>query len=100
MMTHQKTTLLKDISKVGEFVSSQKAREMIGAWQRQEPDGVFSFLYGRHVFESILAVPHCEGIRVFNAFMEQEDRQALVLVAVDASGKHILNYPVQTSEGM
>ncbi|HEY1202865.1 MAG TPA: hypothetical protein VGE79_17900 [Niastella sp.] len=99
MMTHQ-TTVLKDISKVGEFVSPEKAQEMISAWQRQEPDGVFSFLYGRHVFESILAVPYCEGIRVFNAFMEQGDRQALVLVAVDASGKHILNYPVQTSEGM
>jgi len=100
MMTHQRTTVLKDIRKIGEFVTPQKAQEMITAWQRQEPDGVFSFLYGRHVFESILAVPHCEGIRIFNAFMEQEDQQALVLVAVDAAGKHILNYPLQTNEGM
>jgi len=100
MMTHQKTTVIKDISKVGEFVTQQKAQEMITAWQSQEPDGVFSFLHGRHVFESLLAVPHCAGIRIFNAYMEQEDRQALVLVAVDATGKHILNYQVQTGEGV
>lgn len=100
MMTHQKITTLKDIRKIGEFVSPQKAQEMITAWQSQEPDGVFSFLYGRHVFESILAGPHCAGIRIFNAYTEQEDRQALVLVAVDAAGKHILHYQVQTAEGV
>lgn len=100
MISHQKVTALKDINKIGELLSPQKAQEMITAWQSQEPDGVFSFLYGRHVFEKILAVPGCKGIRVFNAYMESEERQALVLIAVDAAGKHIFSYQLQTGEGV
>ncbi|WP_298734738.1 hypothetical protein [uncultured Chitinophaga sp.] len=89
MITQEKkATLLKDIRKIGSFISSKQAQEMIAAYQQQEPEGTRSVVYGRHVFEALLQIPGCEGIRAFNA-INAEGIHTFVLIGANAKGKHI-----------
>lgn len=99
-MIPQKTkTDLSQISKIGSLISLQQAQEMIEAYQQQEPDGIRSFLYGRHIFDKLLSVPGCEGIRVFNG-LNSKGIHALVFVAVDGNNRNILEYKVSTPDGI
>lgn len=97
-MLLKETTILKQIHKIGTLLSPQKAQEMIEAWQSQEPEAVRSFLYGRKIFEKLLQVPDCAGIRVFNGLNEKG--HALVFVPVNEKNQNILNYTTTTPEGI
>lgn len=100
MLMNQTSSLrLKDLTKVGGFISRKQSQEMIEIWQQQEPDAIRSFLYGRKVFEQLLSVPGCAGIRVFNG-INAENRQALVFAAMNAKGDNILEYFINTENGL
>ena len=90
---------VKDMTKVGAFISRKQSQEMIEAWQSQEPDAIRSFLYGRKVFDQLLSVPGCAGIRVFNG-INAENRQALVFAAINEKGDNILEYYVNNGNGL
>jgi hypothetical protein len=100
MLMNQTSSLrLKDLTKVGGFISRKQSQEMIETWQQQEPDAIRSFLYGRKVFEQLLSVPGCAGIRVFNG-INAENRQALVFAAMNEKGDNILEYYINTNAGL
>jgi hypothetical protein len=99
MQVQEVKAILKEIHKIGTLLSLQKANEMIEAWQNQEPDAIRSFLYGKNIFEQLLQVPGCVGIRVFNG-LDDNSRQALVFVPVNERNQNILNYPVYKEEGI
>ncbi|WP_160711094.1 hypothetical protein [Chitinophaga solisilvae] len=79
------------IRETGSVISRREAQEMIEAWQQQEPDGVRSIMYGRHIFDALLRIPGCEGIRIFNA-ADHDQQQTFLLLASDSRGEHILQY--------
>ncbi|WP_207515793.1 hypothetical protein [Longitalea luteola] len=99
MQVQVRRTILKEVRKIGTLLSLEKAKEMIEAWQNQEPEAVKSFLYGRKIFEQLLQVPGCVGIRVFNG-IDDNGQQALVFVPVGEKNQNILNYSVTTTEGI
>jgi hypothetical protein len=99
MQMQERKTVLKEIRTIGTLLSLEKAKEMIEAWQNQEPEAVKSFLYGRKVFEQLLQVPGCVGIRVFNG-LNDNGHQALVFVPVGERNQNILNYSITTPEGI
>lgn len=99
MQVQVRKTILKEIRTIGTLLSLEKAKEMIEAWQNQEPEAVKSFLYGRKIFEQLLQVPGCVGIRVFNG-IDDNGQQALVFVPVGERNQNILNYSVTTTEGI
>lgn len=99
MQVQVRKTVLKEIRTIGTLISLEKAKEMIEAWQNQEPEAVKSFLYGRKIFEQLLQVPGCMGIRVFNG-INDNGQQALVFVPVGERNQNILNYTVTTPEGI
>jgi hypothetical protein len=72
---------------------------MISAWQNEEPEAIRSWLYGREVIDAVLAVPGCAGIRVFNG-INDKGVHALVFTAVDAAGGNILQYKINTPDGL
>lgn len=88
-----------DLSQTGKNISLQKARGMINAWQHQQPTAVYSFLFGRKKFEALLAVPDCAGIVVYNGINE-ENKQTLVILPVDAQGVNIMEYSLAIPEGL
>jgi hypothetical protein len=99
MQMQERKTVLKEIRTIGSLISLETAKEMIEAWQNQEPEAVKSFLYGRKIFEQLLQVPGCVGIRVFNG-LNDNGRQALVFVPVGEKNQNILNYSITTPEGI
>ena len=99
MQVQEGKTILKEIRKIGSLISLEKAKEMIEAWQNQEPEAVKSFLYGRNIFEQLLQVPGCVGIRVFNG-LDDNGQQSLVFVPVGERNQNILNYSVTNAEGI
>ena len=100
MLANQVSLLrIEDMTKVGKFISRKQSQEMIEAWQSQEPDAIRSFLYGRKVFDQLLSVPGCAGIRVFNG-INAENRQALVFAAINEKGDNILEYYVNNGNGL
>lgn len=98
-MTSQPKTTLTAIKHIGKFIKPQQAETAIAAWQTKHPKGIFSFLYGRHVFDTMLAAPGCDGIRIFNG-INDEGKQALVFIGTDAQGGHIFSYQLQNAEGL
>ncbi|MFL5748149.1 MAG: hypothetical protein ACJ751_25980 [Niastella sp.] len=99
MQMQERKTALKEIRTIGSLISLETAKEMIEAWQNQEPEAVKSFLYGRKVFEQLLQVPGCVAIRVFNG-LDDNSQQALVFVPVGEKNQNILNYSITTPEGI
>jgi hypothetical protein len=87
MITHKRKLLLSRIAKIGAFISTTQADEMIARFRNQQPNGVGSFLYDSKLFRQLLSVPGCEGIRIINAI--HEDRHTLVFVAVDSLNRNI-----------
>lgn len=98
MIPLQKVTLRNEIRNTGTYIKPQQAQNIIAAWQSQYPRAIFSFLYGRHIFDKIFAAPTCAGIRIFNG-INDEGKQALVFIGTDAAEKHIFSYELQTAEG-
>lgn len=90
---------MKEIRKIGALISLEKAKEMIESWQTREPEAVKSILYGRNIFETLLQVPGCVGIRVFNG-LNDNNQQSFVFVPVGERNQNILNYTVTTEDGM
>ncbi|HVI43341.1 MAG TPA: hypothetical protein VM802_00660 [Chitinophaga sp.] len=83
----------------GYSITLQQSLDMTQGWQQQYPDAVRSFMYGRRVFEQLLNVPGCESIRIFNG-INQENKQALIFVAVNDKGGNILSYFLSNEEGL
>ena len=89
MITQKKRKLLlSNISKIGSIITLTDALEMITTYQNHTPGGVGAVLYGRELFDKLLSVPGCVGIRMVNAM--HEGAHSLVLVAVDRNNKNIL----------
>ncbi|MFL5744925.1 MAG: hypothetical protein ACJ751_09690, partial [Niastella sp.] len=99
MPVQQVKAFLKEIHKIGALISLEKAKEMIESWQNQEPEAVKSILYGRNIFEQLMQVPGCVGIRVFNG-LNDDGQQAFVFVPVGERNQNILNYSVYKENGM
>ncbi|HUP14008.1 MAG TPA: hypothetical protein VM187_17430, partial [Niastella sp.] len=99
MQVQQVKAILKDIRKIGDLISLEKAKDMIESWQNQEPEAVKSILYGRNIFEQLMQVPGCVGIRVFNG-LNDNGHQAFVFVPVGERNQNILNYSVYKEDGM
>lgn len=73
----------------GKFINAVVANDLIANWQQANPQGIFSILYGRHLFDNILANPDCVGIRISNG-INQQGKQAFVIVGVDKTSEPIL----------
>lgn len=74
-MISQKTQKqFKQVATTGKYYTTTAAQQMINRYQEEEPDGLRSFMYGRHMFEMLLQAPQCEGIRIFNAFNEENNQ--------------------------
>ena len=99
MQVQQGKAILKEIRKIGALISLEKSKEMIESWQNQEPEAVKSILYGRNIFEQLVQVPGCVGIRVFNG-LNDNGQQAFVFVPVGERNQNILNYSVYKEDGM
>lgn len=89
----------KQVATAGKYYTITAAQQMINRYQEEEPDGLRSFMYGRHMFEMLLQAPQCKGIRIFNAFNE-EHNQTLIFTAADANGEHITNCELRTANGL
>jgi hypothetical protein len=98
MITQKRKLLLTNISKIGSIITLTEALEMITTYQNQTPDGVAAVLYGRELFDKLLSVPGCVGIRMVNAM--HEGAHSLVLVATDSNNQNILAYKISTPEGI
>ncbi|SEW42925.1 hypothetical protein SAMN05428988_5432 [Chitinophaga sp. YR573] len=81
MITQKRRLLLSNISKIGSIVTMTEALEMMATYQHQTPDGIGAVLYRRELFDKLLNVPGCAGIRLVNAM--HEGHHSIVLVAVD-----------------
>ncbi|NSL89800.1 hypothetical protein ECE50_023355 [Chitinophaga sp. Mgbs1] len=79
-------------------LSVTAAQEMINTYQQQEPDGLRSFMFSRHLLDQMLEAPQCAGIRIFNA-MNEEGEQRLIFTAADASGERIRMIQVKGADG-
>jgi hypothetical protein len=98
MISQKTNTRFKDVAKSGKYFTTAIAQEMITRYQEQEPDGLRSFMYGRHMFDTLLQAPQCAGIRIFNALNDRMD-QTLIFTAADAAGEHITNCALSTGSG-
>ncbi|WP_343673185.1 hypothetical protein [Chitinophaga sp.] len=87
MISQKRKLLLSRINKIGAFISTTQADEMIERYHNQQPGGVGSFLYDATLFQQLLSVHGCEGIRVINAI--HDDVHTLVFVAVDSLNRNI-----------
>ncbi|MBW8687751.1 hypothetical protein [Chitinophaga rhizophila] len=94
----QTLTLMPAVHDAGSFVNAEQAQFLIADWQQTYPQGIFSILYGRHLFDQLLAAPDCVGIRIFNG-INTGNKQAFVFVAVNAAGTSILSYELLTDSG-
>lgn len=73
--------------------TQMNAHEMLALWQQQYPTYTVAQLYGRHVFESLLAIKNCAGITVFNGINE-EGTQAFVLIGTNPQGFLFIDDPI------
>ena len=86
------------ICPTGEFISTSDAVDMIKEYQDLHPGTTKSNLCGRELIETLLSAPGCEGLRLFNAFAEGD--QKIVLVPVDAMHHAIVKCQLTTNAGM
>jgi hypothetical protein len=86
------------ICQTGEFISTTDAVDMIKEYQDLHPGTTKSNLCGRELIETLLSVPGCEGLRLFNGFAEGDHK--IVLVPVDAMHHAIVKYQLTTNAGM
>jgi hypothetical protein len=70
-----------------EIISLEKAVKYTHAFQKKNPDTIKSFFVGSEKLKLILEQENCIGIRIYNGYNEEEERENLVLVGVDASGE-------------
>ena len=98
MITQKRKLLLSNINKIGTLITPTEAHEMIENYHHQVPDAAGSFLYARGLFDKLLSVPGCVGIRIVNAI--HEGFHSLVFVAVDSYNKNILEYKISTPDGI
>src|SRR4029077_16342201 len=83
---------------VGEAISHELATKMVKNFHDARPEDQLSYNIGKNIIEKIFAQPGCVGIRIFNA-IDENGRQTLVYVGIDAKGNNIIEYPVVDSNG-
>jgi hypothetical protein len=74
----------------GGFITQAEGTTMTSNFRAKNPGHVKAHLVGRVKLEQILAQEGCMGIRVYNGFNPQGERDVL-LVGVDANNKDMLN---------
>lgn len=84
--------MISQVQSLHQFIDAEKAQKMISTWQLQLPESIFSILYGRHVFDSLLAIPNCEGISIFNG-INDDGKQAFVLIGTGPEGFLFIDIP-------
>lgn len=85
-------------NQAGEFISTTAAIDMIKAYQDLHPGTTKSNLCGRELIETLMSAPGCEGLRLFNAYAEGD--QKIVLIPVDAVHHAIMKCQLTTNTGM
>lgn len=71
-----------EVSKIGSFISDEKANTMASNYQIANPEGVFTHTVGKDVLNEMLSQDGVEGIRVYQA-LDDEGTLKLVIVGVD-----------------
>lgn len=87
------------VNEAGTFITRPAAFDMIKTYQEQLPGTIKSNLYGREVYETLLTIAGCEGIRIFNGINKEGDHK-FILVPVDALHHVIRNCQIVTDAGM
>jgi hypothetical protein len=70
-----------------EVISLEEAVKYTHSFQRKNPYAIKAFFVGADKLELILEQENCIGIRIYNGYNREEDRENLVLVGVDVSGE-------------
>lgn len=73
----------------GEVVTLETAVNYTHSFQNDSPDAIKSFFVGSEKLKSILRQEGCIGVRIYNGYDAETNKENRVLVGVDASGEDI-----------
>lgn len=73
----------------GETITQVEAVNYTHSFQNDNPNAIKSFFVGSEKLESILRQEGCIGVRIYNGYDTEANKENRVLVGVDASGEDI-----------
>jgi hypothetical protein len=79
----------KDYSAIGEEITLEMASDFVTAYGQARPGAIAGHTIGRNIIDQILSQPGCVGMRFYNA-LNENGRETLVYVGIDASGNDIV----------
>lgn len=75
----------------GEVITLAEAIDFTHSFQSRNPDELKSFFVGINKLNLILEQEDCIGIRIYNGYNTNTEKNNLVLVGVDEEGEDITN---------
>jgi len=75
----------------GEVITLTEAIGFTHSFQENNPDAIKAFFVGANKLNLILEQENCIGIRIYNGYDDNTDKDNLVLIGVDENGEDIRN---------
>src|SRR5690554_4500720 len=74
-----------------EIITLEEAIDFTHSFQKRNPDELKSFFVGINKLNLILEQKDCVGLRIYNGYNTETQKNNLVLVGVDEKGEDITN---------
>jgi hypothetical protein len=85
---HDLTVQSAEMAEAGKIISSAQAVAWTHRYQEAHPNDTWGGLFDAGIYKQLLGQDGCQGLRIYNAINEEE-KNAFVLVGVDAAGSDL-----------